>query len=223
MNRRFSVVALALASSLQAATSVSDKDIPPPAEMGDAVRCAVVAEPPGGRIWQFDNPDRVDTGKGRNATGDPVPSRLRMYIPDTGKPVTALWFDIGFTYTPDSSAVQAMCRAEGWAFAGCLLRYKYGTELFERAVRDIATRAGRPELLEVPIVLMGFSRNGSRAWDMAEELPARTVDELLNNGYDAVFLGTGAGLPTFLSIPGENLNGVYSANKFFTRVNLMKA
>ncbi|MFM2055347.1 MAG: hypothetical protein RL456_3384, partial [Pseudomonadota bacterium] len=60
MNRRFSVVALALASSLQAATSVSDKDIPLPAEMGEAVRCAVVAEPPGGRIWQFDNPDRVD-------------------------------------------------------------------------------------------------------------------------------------------------------------------
>jgi len=50
-----------------------------------------------------------------------------------------------------------------------------------------------------------------------------TVDELLNNDYDAVFLGTGAGLPMFLDIPGENLNGVYSANEFLTRVNLMKA
>jgi len=50
-----------------------------------------------------------------------------------------------------------------------------------------------------------------------------TVDELLNNGYQAVFLGTGAGLPMFLNIPGENLNGVYSANEFLTRVNLMKA
>jgi len=50
-----------------------------------------------------------------------------------------------------------------------------------------------------------------------------TVDELLANGYDAVFLGTGAGLPMFLNIPGENLNGVYSANEFLTRVNLMKA
>jgi glutamate synthase (NADPH/NADH) small chain len=50
-----------------------------------------------------------------------------------------------------------------------------------------------------------------------------TVDELLGNSYDAVFLGTGAGLPMFLSIPGENLNGVYSANEFLTRVNLMKA
>jgi len=50
-----------------------------------------------------------------------------------------------------------------------------------------------------------------------------TIDELLNNGYHAVFLGTGAGLPMFLNIPGENLNGVYSANEFLTRVNLMKA
>ena len=50
-----------------------------------------------------------------------------------------------------------------------------------------------------------------------------TVDELLNNRFDAVFLGTGAGLPMFLNIPGENLNGVYSANEFLTRVNLMKA
>jgi glutamate synthase (NADPH/NADH) small chain len=50
-----------------------------------------------------------------------------------------------------------------------------------------------------------------------------TIDELLNNGYQAVFLGTGAGLPMFLNVPGENLNGIYSANEFLTRVNLMKA
>jgi len=49
-----------------------------------------------------------------------------------------------------------------------------------------------------------------------------TVDELLEE-YDAVFLGTGAGLPWFLNIPGENLNGVYSANEYLTRANLMKA
>ncbi len=50
-----------------------------------------------------------------------------------------------------------------------------------------------------------------------------TVDELLEGDYDAVFLGTGAGLPMFLDIPGENLNGIYSANEFLTRINLMKA
>ena len=51
-----------------------------------------------------------------------------------------------------------------------------------------------------------------------------TVDELLNEeGFDAAFLGTGAGLPMFMHIPGENFNGVYSANEFLTRTNLMKA
>ncbi|MGI5835379.1 MAG: NADPH-dependent glutamate synthase [Chloroflexota bacterium] len=53
---------------------------------------------------------------------------------------------------------------------------------------------------------------------------AITVDELMNEwGFDAVFLGTGAGLPSFMGIPGENCNGVYSANEFLTRSNLMKA
>ncbi len=50
-----------------------------------------------------------------------------------------------------------------------------------------------------------------------------TVDELLAEGYDAVFVGSGAGLPNFQHIPGESLCGVYSANEFLTRVNLMKA
>jgi len=50
-----------------------------------------------------------------------------------------------------------------------------------------------------------------------------TLDELLSDGYSAIFLGTGAGLPMFLGCPGENLNGIYSANEFLTRVNLMKA
>jgi glutamate synthase (NADPH/NADH) small chain len=50
----------------------------------------------------------------------------------------------------------------------------------------------------------------------------RTVNELLEE-YDAVFLGTGAGLPWFMGVPGENLNGIYSANEYLTRANLMKA
>lgn len=50
-----------------------------------------------------------------------------------------------------------------------------------------------------------------------------SIDELLAEGYDAVFIGTGAGLPYFMNISGENLNGVYSANEFLTRTNLMKA
>ncbi len=50
-----------------------------------------------------------------------------------------------------------------------------------------------------------------------------TIDELFEEGYDAIFLGTGAGLPTFMNIPGENLDGIYSANEYLTRSNLMKA
>lgn len=49
------------------------------------------------------------------------------------------------------------------------------------------------------------------------------VDELFADGFEAIFIGSGAGLPRFMNIPGENLKGVYSANEFLTRVNLMKA
>jgi glutamate synthase (NADPH/NADH) small chain len=50
-----------------------------------------------------------------------------------------------------------------------------------------------------------------------------TIDELFKNGFKAIFVATGAGLPKFLEVPGENLNGIYSANEFLIRVNLMKA
>jgi glutamate synthase (NADPH/NADH) small chain len=50
-----------------------------------------------------------------------------------------------------------------------------------------------------------------------------SIDELFEEGYDAVFLGVGAGLPTFLNVPGKNLIGIYSANEYLTRANLMKA
>jgi len=51
----------------------------------------------------------------------------------------------------------------------------------------------------------------------------QTVQDLLDGDYDSVFIGTGAGLPRFLGVPGESLNGVFSANEFLTRTNLMKA
>ncbi len=52
---------------------------------------------------------------------------------------------------------------------------------------------------------------------------AESIDELFEEGYEAIFIGSGAGLPQFLHIPGENLLGVYSANEYLTRINLMKA
>jgi len=51
----------------------------------------------------------------------------------------------------------------------------------------------------------------------------KTIDDLFGEGYDAVFLGVGAGAPVFMGIPGENLSGIYSANEYLTRSNLMKA
>ena len=51
---------------------------------------------------------------------------------------------------------------------------------------------------------------------------SETIDELFGDGYEAIFVGSGAGLPTFIGVPGENANGVYSANEYLTRINLMK-
>ena len=50
-----------------------------------------------------------------------------------------------------------------------------------------------------------------------------TIDELFDMGYEAIYIGSGAGLPRFMNIPGESLKGVYSANEYLTRINLMKA
>lgn len=50
-----------------------------------------------------------------------------------------------------------------------------------------------------------------------------TIDQLKEEGFEAFFVSSGAGLPKFLNIPGENLNGVFSANEFLTRANLMRA
>ena len=49
-----------------------------------------------------------------------------------------------------------------------------------------------------------------------------TIDELFEEGYDAAYIGVGAGLPRFMNLPGENLIGIYSANEYLTRTNLMK-
>ena len=59
---------------------------------------------------------------------------------------------------------------------------------------------------------------------LSEDGKTLTVDELMSEyGFEAVFIGSGAGLPKFMSIPGETLKGVYAANEFLTRVNLMRA
>lgn len=113
------------------------------------------------------------------------------------------------------------------------------------AAGDLAARGYRVTVLEALHELGGVLRYGIPEFRLPREILDReiaairdmgvefltnavvgrtiTIAQLMESGYDAVFIGTGAGYPTFLNIPGESLNGVYAANEFLTRVNLMKA
>ena len=86
---------------------------------------------------------------------------------------------------------------------------------------------GIPEF-RLPKAIVAQEIDGLRALGVTIELntvigKTLTVDELFGMGFEALFIGSGAGLPRFMNIPGESLKGVYSANEFLTRVNLMKA
>jgi len=115
----------------------------------------------------------------------------------------------------------------GLTIAGDLARLGYGVKVFEALHQAGGVlRYGIPEF-RLPNQVLDFEIDGLRRLGVevaCNVVIGRTItlDELLAE-YDAVFLGTGAGLPTFLRIPGENLTGVYSSNEFLTRVNLMSA
>jgi glutamate synthase (NADPH/NADH) small chain len=117
----------------------------------------------------------------------------------------------------------------GLACAGSLAQKGYGVTIFEALHREGGVLVyGIPEF-RLPKAIVQKEVQGLK--DLGVEIATNvvigktiTVDELLGRfGYQAVFIGSGAGLPVFMNIPGENLNGVYSANEFLTRVNLMKA
>jgi len=117
----------------------------------------------------------------------------------------------------------------GLACAGNLARKGYGVTIFEALHREGGVLVyGIPEF-RLPKTIVQYEIQGLK--DMGVEIICNTVigktltiDELLNeHGYEAIFIGSGAGLPVFMNIPGENLNGVYSANEFLTRINLMRA
>ncbi len=178
LSSTFVAVVIAAAMPLPGfAQSKSQKDIPPPVEItGDARRTDVHTLAGGDLIVQYNNPDRQD-----KPTDNPTPSRIRIFTPGNHERIKAILFDLGATYTSDNTELQAVAREEGWAIIGCLLRYKYGTELLDRAIAEAAAKAERPELVNAPIVLAGFSRNGARAWDFAEEARnrSRTVGLIL--------------------------------------------
>jgi len=121
------------------------------------------------------------------------------------------------------------CGPAGLTCAGDLARYGHAVTIFESLHAPGGVLIyGIPEF-RLPKQIVHAEVDYVRSLGVEIRLDTvvgkiHTLDELLNDhGYDAVFLGTGAGLPMFMHIPGENYNGVYSANEFLTRVNLMKA
>ena len=114
----------------------------------------------------------------------------------------------------------------GLVCAGELARLGYGVTVYEGLhAPGGVLRYGIPEF-RLPKAILDHEISVLKAMGVEIEcdvIVGRTLplDELLRMGYAAVFVGTGAGLPQFLGIPGEDLNGVMSANEFLTRVNLM--
>ena len=116
----------------------------------------------------------------------------------------------------------------GLAFAGDMAKYGYDVTVFE-ALHEIGgvLKYGIPEF-RLPNNVVDREIEGLRALGvqfMADTIVGKTlsIDDLQAEGYQAVFVGSGAGLPRFMGIPGENLNGVLSCNEYLTRVNLMRA
>jgi len=117
----------------------------------------------------------------------------------------------------------------GLTAAGDLARYGYRVTIFESLhAPGGVLRYGIPEF-RLPREILDREIDYVKSLGVEIETDVLvgktiTLEELLDEeGYQAVFIGTGAGLPWFLRIPGENLAGVYSANEFLTRVNLMRA
>ena len=116
----------------------------------------------------------------------------------------------------------------GLACAGDLARAGYDVTVFEALhTAGGVLMYGIPEF-RLPKEIVQREIDGLKALGVKIETNViigrtLTVEELFNEGYEAVFLGTGAGLPSFMGIEGENAKGVFSANEYLTRTNLMKA
>ncbi len=116
----------------------------------------------------------------------------------------------------------------GLAFAGDMVKYGYDVTVFE-ALHELGgvLRYGIPEF-RLPNEIVDVEIDGLRKMGVKFEtncIIGKTIsqDDLKAEGYRAIFVGSGAGLPNFMNIPGENLNGIMSCNEYLTRVNLMQA
>lgn len=116
----------------------------------------------------------------------------------------------------------------GLTCAGDLARMGYDVTIFEALhVAGGVLVYGIPEF-RLPKKIVEIEINGLKALGVKIQTNvvigrSLSIDDLFEEGYDAVYIGSGAGLPRFMGIPGEELKGVYSANEYLTRVNLMKA
>ncbi|MDD3999559.1 MAG: NADPH-dependent glutamate synthase [Bacilli bacterium] len=148
--------------------------------------------------------------------------RLERYVSDNYQPeITAVKSD------KEKVAVVGSGPA-GLACAGVLGQMGYEVHIFE-ALHEAGgvLSYGIPEF-RLPKRIVKSEINGLKKIGVQFHLNTvigrtKTINGLFNEGYQAVFIGSGAGLPKFMDIPGENLNGVLSANEFLTRINLMKA
>ncbi len=116
----------------------------------------------------------------------------------------------------------------GLAFAGDMVKYGYDVTVFE-ALHELGgvLRYGIPEF-RLPNDIVDIEIEGLRKMGVKFEtncIIGKTIsqEDLREEGYKAIFVGSGAGLPNFMNIPGENLNGIMSCNEYLTRVNLMQA
>lgn len=163
----------------------------------------------------------------RGKNGEPVAiGRLERFVAD--------WHNAQTTGTSNTIAKNGHRAAvigsgpAGLACAGDLLRMGYDVTLFEALhLAGGVLVYGIPEFrLPKAIVQREIERLQEQGLRLETNMVIGrilSIDELMEQGFESVFIGTGAGLPRFMNIPGENLGGVYSANEFLTRVNLMKA
>ena len=164
----------------------------------------------------------------RGKKGDPVGiGRLERFVAD--------WHNAHSTETPEKPQPNGHKVAvvgsgpAGLTCAGDLAKKGYDVTVFEALhLAGGVLVYGIPEF-RLPKSIVQKEVDGLKAMGVKVETNTVvgrtiTIDELMEeNGFEAVFVGSGAGLPMFMHIPGENLKGVYSANEFLTRINLMKA
>lgn len=163
----------------------------------------------------------------RGKNGEPVGiGRLERYVADYhlqhGKKTTQVPHSNGHRVAVVGSG------PAGLSCAGTLARLGYDVTIFEALHRAGGVLVyGIPEFrLPKRIVrqeVENLQQLGVKVLTNVVIGKSLSIDDLFAEGFEAVFIGSGAGLPRFMNIPGENLNGVYSANEFLTRINLMEA